>query len=139
MTTFTSPKEWFFFSWKTLFSIDYQYLSVKKKSKNITFYLHILIPISFFLQGTYIYFDFEKWGQRKKEGFTFEYRFLEDRDLDWSLQQEVISEHYYYYSYYVILSSNRRRLLFWVSSVFVFMLYFFHLKTRWSRIMLREP
>jgi len=35
-----------------------------------------------FEQGTYIYFDFEKWGQRKKEGFTFEYRFLEDRDLN---------------------------------------------------------
>lgn len=35
----------------------------------------------FFLQGTYIYFDYEKWGQRKKEGFTFEYRYLEDRDL----------------------------------------------------------
>lgn len=34
------------------------------------------------LQGTYIYFDYEKWGQRKKEGFTFEYRFLEDRDLN---------------------------------------------------------
>jgi len=34
-------------------------------------------------QGTYIYFDYEKWGQRKKEGFTFEYRFLEDRDLNW--------------------------------------------------------
>lgn len=33
-------------------------------------------------QGTYVYFDFEKWGQRKKEGFTFEYRFLEDQDLD---------------------------------------------------------
>lgn len=33
------------------------------------------------LQGTYIYFDYEKWGQRKKEGFTFEYRYLEDRDL----------------------------------------------------------
>jgi len=32
-------------------------------------------------QGTYIYFDYEKWGQRKKEGFTFEYRFLEDREL----------------------------------------------------------
>ncbi|XP_078692692.1 CCR4-NOT transcription complex subunit 3-like isoform X28 [Branchiostoma floridae x Branchiostoma belcheri] len=32
-------------------------------------------------QGTYIYFDYEKWGQRKKEGFTFEYRYLEDRDL----------------------------------------------------------
>ena len=34
------------------------------------------------LQGTYIYFDYEKWGQRKKEGFTFEYRYLEDRDLN---------------------------------------------------------
>lgn len=33
-------------------------------------------------QGTYIYFDYEKWGQRKKEGFTFEYRFLEDKDLN---------------------------------------------------------
>ncbi|XP_048575581.1 CCR4-NOT transcription complex subunit 3 isoform X2 [Nematostella vectensis] len=32
-------------------------------------------------QGTYIYFDYEKWGQRKKEGFTFEYRYLEDKDL----------------------------------------------------------
>lgn len=35
-------------------------------------------------QGTYIYFDYEKWGQRKKEGFTFEYKYLEDRDLNWS-------------------------------------------------------
>lgn len=35
-----------------------------------------------FEQGTYIYFDFEKWGQRKKECFTFEYRFLEDRELN---------------------------------------------------------
>lgn len=34
-------------------------------------------------QGTYIYFDYEKWGQRKKEGFTFEYKYLEDRDLNW--------------------------------------------------------
>ena len=42
------------------------------------------IFLFYFFQGTYIYFDFEKWGQRKKEGFTFEYRFLEDRDLDWS-------------------------------------------------------
>lgn len=33
-------------------------------------------------QGTYIYFDYEKWGQRKKEGFTFQYQFLEDRDLN---------------------------------------------------------
>lgn len=35
-------------------------------------------------QGTYIYFDYEKWGQRKKEGFTFEYKYLEDRDLNWA-------------------------------------------------------
>jgi len=33
-------------------------------------------------QGTYIYFDYEKWGQRKKEHFTFEYCYLEDRDLN---------------------------------------------------------
>jgi len=33
-------------------------------------------------QGTYIYFDYEKWGQRKKDGFTFEYRYLEDRELN---------------------------------------------------------
>jgi len=42
-------------------------------------------PISLFdfcLQGTYIYFDYEKWGQRKKEHFTFEYCYLEDRDLN---------------------------------------------------------
>ena len=36
----------------------------------------------FSFQGTYIYFDYEKWGQRKKEGFTFQYQFLEDRDLN---------------------------------------------------------
>lgn len=34
-----------------------------------------------FEQGTYIYFDYEKWGQRKKEGFTFEYKYLEDREI----------------------------------------------------------
>ncbi|KAM6996809.1 LOW QUALITY PROTEIN: CCR4-NOT transcription complex subunit 3 [Passerculus sandwichensis] len=38
-------------------------------------------PKFWIFQGTYIYFDYEKWGQRKKEGFTFEYRYLEDRDL----------------------------------------------------------
>lgn len=42
-----------------------------------TFYM-IISPF----QGTYIYFDYENWGQRKKENFTFEYRFLEDRDLN---------------------------------------------------------
>jgi CCR4-NOT transcription complex subunit 3 len=34
-----------------------------------------------FEQGTYIYFDYEKWGQRKKEGFRFEYKYLEDQEL----------------------------------------------------------
>lgn len=33
-------------------------------------------------QGTYIYFDYEKWSQRKKDGFVFEYRYLEDIDLN---------------------------------------------------------
>lgn len=32
-------------------------------------------------QGSYVYFDFEKWTQRKKDAFMFEYRYLEDRDL----------------------------------------------------------
>ncbi|XP_072044271.1 LOW QUALITY PROTEIN: CCR4-NOT transcription complex subunit 3-like [Amphiura filiformis] len=32
-------------------------------------------------QGTYIYFDYEKWKKKKKEGFTFEYRYLEDKEL----------------------------------------------------------
>ena len=32
-------------------------------------------------QGTYIYHDFEKDHQRKKEAFTFEYKFLEDKEL----------------------------------------------------------
>ena len=31
--------------------------------------------------GTYVFFDYEKWAQRKKEGFRFEYKYLEDRDL----------------------------------------------------------
>lgn len=43
----------------------------------------ICLAFCFVSQGTYIYFDYEKWGQRKKEGFTFEYRYLEDRDLQW--------------------------------------------------------
>lgn len=34
-----------------------------------------------FEEGTYIFFDYEKWSQRKRDGFTFEYRFLEDKDL----------------------------------------------------------
>lgn len=43
------------------------------------------VCVCFVFQGTYIYFDYEKWGQRKKEGFTFEYKYLEDRDLNWSM------------------------------------------------------
>uniref|UniRef100_A0A914HT59 CCR4-NOT transcription complex subunit 3 n=1 Tax=Globodera rostochiensis TaxID=31243 RepID=A0A914HT59_GLORO len=35
-----------------------------------------------FEQGTYVYFDFEKWVQRKKEQFTFEYKYLEDKDFE---------------------------------------------------------
>jgi CCR4-NOT transcription complex subunit 3 len=31
--------------------------------------------------GSYMYFDFERWTQKKKDGFTFEYRYLEDREL----------------------------------------------------------
>ena len=41
-------------------------------------------------QGTYIYFDYEKWGQRKKEGFTFEYKYLEDKDLNWIDLKNII-------------------------------------------------
>jgi len=32
-------------------------------------------------EGTYIFFDYEKWSQRRRDGFTFEYRYLEDKDL----------------------------------------------------------
>eukprot|EP01122_Echinamoeba_exundans_P009314 TRINITY_DN325_c0_g1_i2.p1 TRINITY_DN325_c0_g1~~TRINITY_DN325_c0_g1_i2.p1 ORF type:complete len:436 (-),score=90.21 TRINITY_DN325_c0_g1_i2:85-1392(-) len=33
-------------------------------------------------QGTYVYFDYETgWCQRKKTEFTFQYRYLEDKDL----------------------------------------------------------
>lgn len=46
------------------------------------YYNNSILAKTFVLQGTYIYFDYEKWGQRKKEGFTFEYKYLEDRDLN---------------------------------------------------------
>ena len=48
-------------------------------NRHTRLHMTLMTPL---LQGTYIYFDYEKWGQRKKEGFTFEYRFLEDRDLN---------------------------------------------------------
>ncbi|RNA28537.1 CCR4-NOT transcription complex subunit 3-like isoform X1 [Brachionus plicatilis] len=31
--------------------------------------------------GTYVYFDYSKWAQNRKDGFTFEYKYLEDKDL----------------------------------------------------------
>ncbi|ESN93350.1 hypothetical protein HELRODRAFT_194142 [Helobdella robusta] len=34
-----------------------------------------------FEQGTYIFFDYERWGQRKKENFKFEYKYLEDQEI----------------------------------------------------------
>jgi len=40
-----------------------------------------LLILSIF-KGTYVYFDFEKWVQRKKEQFTFEYKYLEDKDFE---------------------------------------------------------
>ena len=53
-------------------------------SSVLFFSLFLCLYLSCMLQGTYIYFDYEKWGQRKKEGFTFEYRYLEDRELNWA-------------------------------------------------------
>jgi len=32
-------------------------------------------------QGSYLYFDFEKWVQRQHDSFIFEYKYLEDHDL----------------------------------------------------------
>ncbi|CAF1629130.1 unnamed protein product [Adineta ricciae] len=32
-------------------------------------------------QGTYIFFDYERWQTRKRENFVFEYKFLEDREF----------------------------------------------------------
>lgn len=60
----------------SLFLFGYE----KLQSGGLNFAVIVLLTL-LFLQGTYIYFDYEKWGQRKKEGFTFEYRYLEDRDL----------------------------------------------------------
>ncbi|XP_034030586.1 LOW QUALITY PROTEIN: CCR4-NOT transcription complex subunit 3-like [Thalassophryne amazonica] len=83
-------------STETLFFIFYylegtkaQYLSAKAlKKQSWRFHTKYMMwfqrheePKTITDEGTYIYFDYEKWGQRKKEGFTFEYRYLEDRDL----------------------------------------------------------
>ncbi|CAF1560433.1 unnamed protein product [Adineta ricciae] len=32
-------------------------------------------------QGTYIFFDYERWQTRKRDNFIFEYKFLEDREF----------------------------------------------------------
>ncbi|KAG7270147.1 hypothetical protein CRUP_027217 [Coryphaenoides rupestris] len=76
-------------STETLFFIFYYLEALKKQSwrfhtKYMMWFQRHEEPKTItdeFEQGTYIYFDYEKWGQRKKEGFTFEYRYLEDRDL----------------------------------------------------------
>lgn len=33
-------------------------------------------------QGSYLYFDFERWLQKKKDSFIFQFQYLEDIDLD---------------------------------------------------------
>ena len=55
---------------------------LKRSNVEITFCSGRFAIVSFIFQGTYVYFDFEKWSQRKKEQFTFEYRYLEDREFD---------------------------------------------------------
>ena len=35
-----------------------------------------------FERGTYILFDYEKWTQRKRDDFKFEYKFLEDKEFE---------------------------------------------------------
>ena len=37
------------------------------------------LPLS--SQGTYIFFDYERWQTRKRDNFIFEYKFLEDREF----------------------------------------------------------
>ena len=44
-------------------------------------YASLQIITDDFEQGAYIYFDYEKWAQRRKDGFTFEYKYLEDNDV----------------------------------------------------------
>ena len=65
---------------EVVFQLKFFSIELRPSLTKIEYCNHL--PTTFSFQGTYIYFDFEKWGQRKKEGFTFEYRFLEDRDLN---------------------------------------------------------
>lgn len=79
------------------------------------------------LQGTYIYFDYEKWGQRKKEGFTFEYKYLEDRDLNWdwvargSTNVEMVSStsDIVYRTYFVYVAEPHGTHCFWTQVIIV--------------------
>jgi CCR4-NOT transcription complex subunit 3 len=49
-----------------------------------TYFLYVensrIINVMFF-QGTYIFFDYERWQTRKRDNFIFEYKFLEDREF----------------------------------------------------------
>ncbi|CDW58492.1 CCR4-NOT transcription complex, subunit 3, partial [Trichuris trichiura] len=86
------PTEVLFFNFYYLEGTRAQYLAAKALKKQ-SWRFHTQYKMWFqrheepttitdeYEQGTYVYFDFEKWTQRKKEGFTFEYRYLEDRDL----------------------------------------------------------
>lgn len=37
--------------------------------------------IGFLPQGSYVYFDFVEWVQKNLDSFTFEYKYLEDKEL----------------------------------------------------------
>ena len=78
--------KWFTFEISHRFWVHVEYNILNLSSFLLILFIlkrNKMLLIYFFpLQGTYIYFDYENWGQRKKENFTFEYRFLEDRDLN---------------------------------------------------------
>ena len=44
--------------------------------------IHLKSVFYILSQGTYIYFDIKQWSQRKKEDFTFEYKYLEEIQLN---------------------------------------------------------
>lgn len=53
----------------------------KQITEEFEIVIYIFLNIAFF-KGAYVYFDFERWTQRKKDMFTFEYEYLEDVNLD---------------------------------------------------------
>lgn len=55
---------------------------ITQEYEMVEFFQIIFLNNFFLFQGTYVYFDIEKWTQRKKDMFTFEYEYLEDVNLD---------------------------------------------------------